>query len=346
MKKHSKLTAVICTLLIAMMCLTACGGNSAPESKAPSTAPSTAPESTAPEAFAPSKTVNMIANAKAGTNIDIHARTLIETVKSIDEFSSTGSTLIITNQEDGNGSVAQRKVAELPAGEEADNTLLTINVGDLAAMLENTDMTVDSFTILGITVQDKHIIYVRADSPFQTFEDVVEAVKTEKLIICGGKGDEVMFGSMVKSVIDENGNLNYLQTAGNNETAVQVLGGHVDVGIGKPSVLNAYMESGDVRSLAVEGDVRFDGFYADVPTLDEIGYGDINYIQCRGFAASPNMSESAIKYWSDILGLVCESDYFVENYVEKNKSSLGYMDTTAATEYFLAAQTNTLAVIK
>jgi len=356
MSKNKKLVSVCALMLALVMCLTACGGgtqqsstptssasaSSAPASSAPA---SSAPESTEPEAFTPAKTVNIIANAKAGTNIDIHARTVMETLKSIDEFAATGANVLVTNQEDGNGAVAQRNVAGLAAGEEADNTLLTLNVGDLAAMLENTDMTVDSFKILGVTVQDKHMIYVRADSPFQTFNDIVEAVKTQKLVIAGGKGDEVMFGSMVKAVIDQNGNLNYLQTSGNNDTAVQVLGGHVDVGIGKPSVLNAYMESGDVRTIAVEGDVRFDGLYADVPTLVELGYGDISYIQCRAFCASPNMSDAAIQYWSDMLAKVCDSDYFVENYVIKNQSSLGYMDAATATEYFLSAQENTLAVL-
>lgn len=288
--------------------------------------------------FKPSATVEFIANSKAGSNIDIFARSVVESMKADATFAASKSNLIIVNQEDGNGAVAQRQVSAL-TGEEADNKLLTLNVGDLESMLMNTDLTVDDFTILGILVQDKHYLYVNKDSSYQTFDDFVKDVKGgANKVIAGGRGDDIMFGSLVRKVLGAEANLNYLQTGGTNDTAVQVLGNQVDIGIGKASVLNAYLESGDVRVLAVEGPEPGAGLYEGVPTLESLGYGDINYIQCRAIAGSKNMSPAAVAYWEGVLKSVAESEDFDQNYVKKYDSMLGYMDSAKATAYFKEAE--------
>lgn len=333
-------TAAVC--LMSSM-ITGCGASSVPkavdtkqESGTGKTVEGNGEQETAESQgeFKPSSTVEFIANSKAGSNIDIFARSVVESMKVNKSFADSKSNLIVVNQEDGNGAVAQRQVSAL-TGEAADNKLLTLNVGDLESMLMNTDLTVDDFTILGILVQDKHYLYVNKDSAYQSFEDFVKDVQGgANKVIAGGRGDDIMFGSLVRRTLGAEDNLNYLQTGGTNDTAVQVLGNQVDIGIGKASVLNAYLESGDVRILAVEGQEPGTGLYEGVPTLDSLGYGDINYIQCRAVAGSRNMSPEAVSYWEGILKSVAESEDFNVNYVKKYDSVLGYMGSAEATAYF------------
>ena len=147
----------------------------------------------------------------------------------------------------------------------------------------------------------------------------------------------------MKRTVDKNGNLTYLQTDGTNDTAVQVLGNHVEVGMGKQAVLNAFIENGDFVPFAVEGNERLGGIYADVPTFKELGFPGIGFIQFRGVFGSKNMTPEARDYWSAVLLKAAQSDYFIKNYIQKFASELALMDAQAAKAYFEKAEEDAFA---
>jgi putative tricarboxylic transport membrane protein len=289
--------------------------------------------------FTPAGKVTWVVSTKPGSNIDIFSRTVGEAIKSL----KPAYNLVMLNKEDGAGAVANRDVSIMRAGNDANNTLLTFNIGDVPSLLQNTEMRIKDFTPLAVLAQDKHIFYTGSGSRFKSFQDFADALQKEPLVLAGGRGDDIMFFESVKRSVDRNGNLTYLQTDGTNDTAVQVLGGHVEVGMGKQAVLNAFIGNGDFVPLAVEGNERLGGIYADVPTFKELGYPDIGFIQFRAVFGSRNMTPEARDYWSDVLLKAAQSDYFTKNYIQKFSSELALMDAAETKAYFEKAEKDAVA---
>lgn len=289
--------------------------------------------------FKPANRVTLLITTKPGSNHDIFSRTLGEAIKQL----KPPFTLMMVNKDDGGGAVGNRNVANLRPGSEADNTLLPFNIGDVPTTVDTTNLTMDDFRQLAGVVSEKHIFYTRSDSRFKTFQDFVDALAKEPLVLAGGRGDDIMFFHSVKNGVDKNDNLSSLQTGGTNDTAVQVLGGHVEVGMGKQAILTPFIENGDFRPLAVEGDVRLDPPYQDVPTFTELGYPQIEFIQTRGIFGSKNMSDEAAAYWSSLILEAGKSEYFKKNYIDKFKASANLMDSEKATAAYHKAQEDAYA---
>ena len=139
--------------------------------------------------FTPARKVTWVISTKPGSNIDIFSRTVGEAVKA----SKPPYNLVMLNKEDGGGAVANRDVSVMRTGNDANNTLLTFNIGDVPPLIQNTEMRIKDFTPLAILAQDKHIFFARSDSRFKSFQDFVDALQKEPLVLAGGRGDDIMF---------------------------------------------------------------------------------------------------------------------------------------------------------
>lgn len=290
--------------------------------------------------YQPSKNITWVCTSSAGGNSDIFTRTMAEIASDI-----TGNTIVCENNTDGGGTVGQRNVANLK-GSDAEYTLLTFTTGDLPSLLQNSDLRLEDYQPIATLLSDLHMVYVPTGSRFKTFEDFVTTLQTEKIVMGGSKGDDIMFYNLLKATIDPNDNLSYLQYTATNETAVAVLGGHVEIAIGKPAVCTAYIESGDFVPLAIEGDKRAAAPYEDTPTFNELGYGEISFIQFRSVFASKNMPAEAVEYWCNVFKKVSESEEINTNYANKYLSTVSFMDSQASYDYYSQAQENCMKLLE
>lgn len=287
--------------------------------------------------FKPSRNVEYICHSSPSSALDIFTRTVAEIIRSR-KFSD--ATIVVNNQTDGGGAVAQRRVSQL-TGQMADHTLLGFNMGDVPAVLQNTDMTVDDFRVIAVLAQDNKFLYVTKSAPFKTFQGLIDALdKGERVILGGGKADDNVMFLLLKRAIDKNDNLSYLQNGDTQKTAIAALGDHVYIAIGKPGVCVPYIESGDFFPIVSEGVKRMGAPFADTPTFKELGYDNIDFIQSRAVFGSKNMSDEAYAYWQDVFRQVAESPDFQKNYIEKYQSQPVYIAGEEAQKYFKQAQEN------
>jgi len=111
-------------------------------------------------------------------------------------------------------------------------------------------------------------IVVRADSPFQTVQDVLAAARGGQ-VTWGGIGKNTTGHIGVLLLARQAGfALNYVPYRGGADLVTSVLGGHVDV-MGDAG-WGPLLESGKLRLLALMGES--DPRYAGVPTLRELGF--------------------------------------------------------------------------
>ena len=121
-------------------------------------------------------------------------------------------------------------------------------------------------------------VVVRADSPFETFDDLIAAAKENpggvSFAHSGNWGAFFVPAAQIMKATDTLFNLVPYQGGG---PAIQaLLSGDADVSMGFPSTLSELVDAGKVRVLATAGDTRI---YEDVPTFAEVGVeGDIGFM--------------------------------------------------------------------
>lgn len=290
-------------------------------------------------AYTPSSTINWTVTSSPGGGSDIFTRMIGDIMtkeKLVDE------TIIVTNKTDGNGEIGRNEVAHLKGGK-ADSTLITFNSGDLMPMVENTKNRSSNFKILAIMAVDKQLIYKGTATKYVNFIDAIEAAKNgTKVIIGGSKGDDIAtYEAMLEEIGVSKDNMTYITYNSTGDAITAALGGHIEFVISKPAAATEYVTAESLIPVLALATERYAGDLADAPTLSEIGdYENVEVPIWRGVAASGNMSDEAVAFWTDTLKKVSESEQWKTDYLEKNKLVANYLDATAATEFVAEYEKN------
>ena len=121
-------------------------------------------------------------------------------------------------------------------------------------------------------------VVVRGDSEFNTFEDLIDAAKSNP-----GSVDMAHSGNWgalfvpAAQIMKATGSVfNLVPFQGGGPAMQALLGGDADVTMGFPSTLSSLVTSGKVKVLATAGDERI---YDDVPSFAELGIGgDVGFM--------------------------------------------------------------------
>ncbi|WP_212505822.1 tripartite tricarboxylate transporter substrate binding protein [Anaerotalea alkaliphila] len=295
-------------MLAMVMMLGLAGCSTTNEQEKPGAAKAGAAE---PEAFAPEKIIEWIVTSSAGGGSDIFSRSISDILSKKDLVPQN---VVVYNQTDGGGEVGRRKVSMLK--NEA-HTLLTFNTGDLQGMLENTQLKLKDFTPLAIMALDGQILLVKDDSKHQSIEEIIAALEGgESFIIGGSKSDDEHVYKLFKENIGGDA-VEYMRFDSTGDVLTSLLGGHVDIAIGKPAASTQYIESKDMKAIATFGSERFGGVFADAPTFLELGYEDIRFEIYRGIVGPADMPQEAVDYWVETLETVTETEEWRVDYIDK-----------------------------
>jgi putative tricarboxylic transport membrane protein len=161
-----------------------------------------------------------------------------------------------------------------------------------AVITNKAAVTLDQVTPLARTVGEFEIIVVPADSPIQTMDDLVAALKADPGAVSWGGGsagstDHIVAGLVMKAVGADLSKLNYIAHSGGGEALSSILGGHVTVGISGYGEFGPQVDAGELRALALSSGERLPG--VDIPTLREQGI-DVEFFNWRGLFAAPDVA--------------------------------------------------------
>ncbi len=121
-------------------------------------------------------------------------------------------------------------------------------------------------------------IVVRGDSPFKTFDDVVEHAKANpgKLKMAHSGNWGALFVPAAQIMKAKGITFNMIPYKGGGPALQALLKGDAEITMGFPATLTNLIDSGEVRLLATAGSERM---AEDVPTFDELGIGaDAGYM--------------------------------------------------------------------
>jgi len=289
MKKIAKLLVILST--VALACPLFAGGKQEASSGV----------------FVPSQDIEWIVTSSPGGGSDIYTR-LIGDIMTKQNLIG-GKTILVNNQTDGGGEVGRLAVSRV-TGKKADHTLLTFNSGDLMPMVKNTANRVENFTVIAMMAVDKQLLYKGEKSKYDSFADVIAAVKAGgKVVIAGSKGDDVAtYELLIKELGFTENQMAFITNDATSAAITSILGGHVDLVLSKPAAADQYVAAGKLTPVLALSKTRFTGNLASAPRLSEVGsYKDGEYPVWRGVVGPQAMSPAAAKYWSDVCKTVSES---------------------------------------
>jgi len=176
--------------------------------------------------------------------------------------------MVVVNMAGAGTSLGSRKVASAPAD---GYTMLMNHEGLFTSSAQGIfNMGLDSLRPVAMTGLDVYTIAVQASSPYRTLADLYEAARTKGVnagVNIGG------LNHLTSILVGRAGSVEFqpVPYRGNADALAALLGGHIDVIFSPPSDVYGYIETGDLRILAILGSRRIASL-PDVPTAIELGY--------------------------------------------------------------------------
>ncbi|OZC57057.1 hypothetical protein CH289_03940 [Rhodococcus sp. RS1C4] len=227
----------------------------------------------------------MVPNA-AGSGWDNTARTAAK----IMEEDEIAQRIDVLNVEGANGTVG---LARIVADEGNASMVMQMGYGLVAATVsQDAAGEFEKTTPIAKLLDEYLAVVVPADSPFDTFDDLVAAWKDNPRLNAGG-GSAIGGADHIATLLaaDANGidrtDINYVSFGGGLLPAV--LGGQVDFAITSAADSVEQIEAGKLKALGVTGPERLDSL-PDVATLTELGT-DVVVANWRGVVAPGGLDD-------------------------------------------------------
>lgn len=278
-----------CLSTVLILCLTIVSGcnQDTPEPQASSNSSNTM---TVPTAQSPAsdRSITIMAPAAPGGGWDQTARTL----QMVIQENNLLSNVQVVNVPGAGGTIG---LAQVVNSQQANNDYFMVTgLIMMGAIFTNQSaVTLDQVTPIARLIGEYEVMVVPADSPYQTLSEFIEAWKLDPgaMSIAGGSAggsDHMLAGLLAQAVGVDVSLINYLPHSGGGESLASLLGSHVAAGINGFAELQAFIDSGRLRALALSSEERVEGL--DIPTFVEQGV-DVTLANWRAIAAPPGISE-------------------------------------------------------
>ncbi|WP_159588009.1 tripartite tricarboxylate transporter substrate binding protein [Chelativorans xinjiangense] len=256
----------------------------------------------------PDKPVNYIIPFNPGGESDISARLQAPFFKKI-----TGQDLIIQYQAGAGGAQAWSVLNDQPGD---GYTIMGTNLPHivLQPLLQNPGYATDDITNVHMFHFTPDALIVRADSEYETVQDVIDAAKEAPGQLTAG-GSATNSANHIANQLFANrtgAELTYIPFTGTGAVIPALLGGEVDMVWSYTTV--AAGQGDQVRMLAVAQEERHP-LFPDVPTFKDLGI-DIVGGAYRGIAVPESTPEDVRKELSDIIGQINADPEFIKQMEE------------------------------
>jgi len=173
--------------------------------------------------------------------------------------------------------------------------------------------TMDDFTfIIGIHDQET-VLFVRKDSPFKTFEDLIKHIKANPGKLNYGGGVTGSFQHLLGAFLNFRLGVDaeYISQDGNRPTTIAVLGGQLDYAILDVLSVAGELKTGAVRPLVCFQKERIKE-YPDTPTIKELGYEELILPQSMMMVGPKGIPADRVKILHDAFKRILEDPEFLK----------------------------------
>ncbi|MCU9612645.1 tripartite tricarboxylate transporter substrate-binding protein [Caldibacillus lycopersici] len=306
-------------LAVITLLLSACNGGNSPSSSNDNG-----------EYNAKKQAVELVAPADPGSGWDTTARAIAQT---LEKEKLINFPLQVLNEPGATGAVS---LSQLVTQHKGDDLKLSITSTPILSnyYYGNSEYSYKDVTMIARLITEYYVIVVPTDSPFQTLDDLLQAINDDPAnIALGAAGDDRLpFALIVHESGGDAKKVKFIDYPnGGGDIANALLNGDLDAGISGVSEFRGQIEAGNFRALAVTSKERLKGSVSEIPTVIEQGI-DVEFGNWRAIMGPPGMSETAIKYWEDIIKTTLESETF-QQFAENNQWDITYLVGDEFQEY-------------
>jgi tripartite-type tricarboxylate transporter receptor subunit TctC len=237
----------------------------------------------------PDRPVSLIIQFAPGTTTDLVGRRFGELLGK-----ELGTTVIALNRAGAAGAVG---VGELARAKPDGYTIGFVNMPAISILPHIQKLAYDplnDFHHIGVVGPYEYGIYVSAQSPWQTWEDLVAHAKANPGKVSYATPGAGTTNHLIMARMGPDLGIDWVHVPfkGDGEIIPNVLGGHVSLGVGSPGAVVPQVKNGKLRLLLVTSRDRWRDLPA-VPTIQEKG---IKYFQASFLSlAAPAKIPDAVK---------------------------------------------------
>ncbi len=258
----------------------------------------------------PSRPVQLMVAFPPGGSTDVGARVVASIAEKI-----LGKPMVVLNKGGAGGQVGWTEMArQKPDGYYIGYINLPATNTVILDPERKAIFGVDAFVPIINQVLDPGIVWVRADSPYNTLKDLVDAAKkapnTIRTATTGILSDDHLAILMLEEAAP-GAIFRVVHLAGSADQLKEVMGGHVDVAFDNVGSIAPRVRSGELRGLAVMDHQR-SKFVPEVPTMKELGYPTVISSSTRGIAAPKGTPQPVLKKLEEALKKAMEDPEHVQ----------------------------------
>ncbi|MGQ7791134.1 Bug family tripartite tricarboxylate transporter substrate binding protein [Faunimonas sp. B44] len=262
-------------------------------------------------AWEPTKSVEFVVPAGSGGGADQMARAIQGIVQ---KHNLMNQPLVVVNKGGGAGAAG---FLDVKGARDPHKLIITLSNLFTTPLGTGIPFNWTDLTPVSMLALDNFVLWVNAESPYQTAEEYIAAVKEKPgQFKMGGTGSKQEDQIITVAVEQQTGaKFTYVPYGGGGEVAVQLVGNHINSSVNNPIEAVAQWRAGALRPLCVfdeqrmpyENKVTADMAWSDVPTCKEAGL-DVTYQMLRGIFMPGSANEEQVQYFVDLLNKVRETD--------------------------------------
>jgi tripartite-type tricarboxylate transporter receptor subunit TctC len=247
----------------------------------------------------PNKPIQLMVAFPAGGSTDIAARI----VASIAE-KAIGQPIVIVNRGGAGGQIGWTEmVRQRPDGYYIGFINLPATNTVILDPERKAIFTEKDFTPIINQVLDPGVIWVKADAPYKTVQDLLDAAKKSpgalRAATTGILSDDHLAILMTEEAAP-GVKFRLVHLDGGAQQFKEIMAGNIDVAFDNVGSIVKRVQSGEVRALAVMDDVR-SKFLPNVPTMKELGFPTVISSSTRGIAGPKGMPAPLVAKLRDVL---------------------------------------------
>ena len=300
------------------------------------------PHSAASQEFKPSKQIETVVHTGPGGGSDLFARAIAEMLQKEKLISQR---MQVVNKSGGGPAVAMAYLAEKKGDTHTVGFYTGVWVTNPLTTVEAT-VTLKDLTPVTRLVLEPAVIAVKADSPYKTVKDFIEAAKKNPKQLNQSGGTILSRDNLMRLLLQKatGAQWNFISFPSGGERLSNLLGGHVQMMVIEPQEAGEQIRAGNLRVIATLTEKRLASL-PNVPTIKEQGI-DVPLIpQARGLLLPPAAPKEVIAYWEGVFDAFVKTPTW-KQYVEQNQFEDAYLKGAALNKFIDALKDQMREVLK
>jgi putative tricarboxylic transport membrane protein len=282
------------------------------------------------QGFTPSRPVELVVHTGPGGGSDVLARAM---VLMIEKEKLLPVRMQVVNKPGGGGATAAAFLAE----KKGETHMIAIFTGVwLTNPLTSAEakVTLKDLTPIARLLLEPAVIAVKADAPYKTLADFVNAAKQKPGELKQSGGSITSRDNVVRQQLQKvsGARWQFISFPGGGERIAALLGGHVQMMVIEPNEAGEHIRAGNMRVLAQVSDARLSAF-PNAPTIKEAGFNVTPVPQVRGVVAPPGIPPENVAYWEGVLKKLSQTESW-KKYVSDNQFEQAYQNAADLTKFY------------